>query len=71
MTEPTLEFIGRKLKDIRDDQRLQGMRSDILEQRFSTTDARLAGIEERISVFEAGLDRIESKLDRILDRLER
>lgn len=63
MVEPTLEFISRKLLDIQSEQRSQRMRFDILEQRFSTIDARLGGLEERTAA-------IEGKLDRILEKLE-
>ena len=63
MTEPTLEFISRNLKDIQTEQRLQRMRFDIVEQRFDTLDARLGGIEERSGA-------IESRLDSIIDQLE-
>jgi hypothetical protein len=63
MVEISLEFIGRKLKDIQDEQRLQRMRFDVLELRFSTTDSRLESLEHRLVA-------IEGKLDRILERLE-
>ena len=70
MTEPTLEFIGRKLLDIQSDQRLQRMRFDIIDQRFSSTDSRLGGIEERLAAIESKLESIDDKLWERLDQLE-
>jgi uncharacterized coiled-coil protein SlyX len=70
MAEPSLEFIGGKLQDIQVEQRLQRMRFDIVEQRFSTLDARLGGLEERAASIEGKLDGIEERVASIDGKLD-
>jgi hypothetical protein len=69
--EPTLEFLGQRLKAIQDEQRLQRMRFDVLEQRFSTIDFRLDAIEVRLASVDRSLIEIAGAVDRIIERLER
>jgi hypothetical protein len=69
MTEPTLEFIGRRLQAIQEEQHLFRARLGTIELRLDALETHLARIEVLLDMladrFVARLDQLDERFDRL------
>lgn len=78
MTEFTLDFIGRKLIEIQEDQRRLFKQYGYVETKLTALDARMQAMEARMQALDAKLDMIiedmrvlTARIERLVERVER
>ena len=63
MPEPSLEFLGQRLKAVQDEQR-------VFRLRLGTIEARLGSIETHLDAIDTQLEGIKTTFEERFDRLE-